>query len=478
MLNYSPGKHEIKSGQEYETYFSPPDYKNTRPVKNASVPVTLEYMAKIVGQTLHHTAKISRHPNLSGKNTRETLQKVYQFTNDHLQYEQDKPNVEQLRSPRRSWADRISGVDCDCQSIFVSSILTNKRIPHLFRVASYESNGEFSHVYVVALDGNNEVIMDTVMNAFNVEKKYTKKSDYKMSNKNGLGYALEILDGVPAKVNPVNVKNINRLLDTIIAYIKKGYIINPAYEIAECDFIAALDAIRSSKNPANDYKSLADNEEEYWPKSNFFRLLYKYAINEINYEELKQSIPLVLSSNTLGGDGIWFNTDDRTSDVEYFSDAGSYWSAKPNGKLLIKLKTPLKEDSTFEKGKKILLVNSRRESYNTFLQIQDPIHYSADKKNIVAFGVAGGTYDGEKNPGEGAYIYVPGKQGISVGNSKALLFARNRQAFITLIRDLDIFMIGFQLLPGFFPWEIAELAGYTRGAHIKAQQVLPKLFAW
>lgn len=35
---------------------------------------------------------------------------------------------EHLRRPARSWQERSAGVDCDCMSIFASSVLTNLKL--------------------------------------------------------------------------------------------------------------------------------------------------------------------------------------------------------------------------------------------------------------------------------------------------------------------------------------------------------------
>ena len=75
------------------------------------------------------------------------------------QYKLDKKGLEQLRRPARTWADRKSGVDCDCMSIFASSILTNLQIPHKFRITKY-SQDSWQHVYVIGGENIHGVLSD------------------------------------------------------------------------------------------------------------------------------------------------------------------------------------------------------------------------------------------------------------------------------------------------------------------------------
>ncbi len=113
------------------------------------------------------------------------------FLYDHIQYKLDKKGLEQLRRPNRSWAERQTGIDCDCFSIFVSSILTNLKIPHSFRITKYNRD-EYQHVYVIvpAEDSKSGYItIDCVLSEFNYEKPFTAKKDFPMSL-NGINVAV------------------------------------------------------------------------------------------------------------------------------------------------------------------------------------------------------------------------------------------------------------------------------------------------
>jgi len=165
----------IKNGNQYNKYFAPADFKNTNWAK-ADVMTTLELMAKIVTDTKNQTKAIAQV--LKGGSLLETTNNIWDFLYNHVQYKLDDQGLEQLRSPNRLWADRKTGVDCDCYSITISSILTNLNIPHSLRIAEYSHKGYYQHVYVVVpISKNSFITIDPVLDQFNEEKTFTKKHD-------------------------------------------------------------------------------------------------------------------------------------------------------------------------------------------------------------------------------------------------------------------------------------------------------------
>lgn len=170
-------KKHIKNGFEYDKYFKPSKKKNTE-IPRADVMQTLEIMQNIVFTTLPQTKEISEV--LSKKDVYNTCLAIWLFLYEHFQYKLDKSGVEQLREPNRSWADRMSGIDCDCFSIFASSILTNQEIDHSFRITKYNGNEHFQHVYVVVNHKGREIIIDPVVDAFDYQKPFSEKHDKPM----------------------------------------------------------------------------------------------------------------------------------------------------------------------------------------------------------------------------------------------------------------------------------------------------------
>jgi len=186
------GYRAIKDGSRYNSYFPPPDERDRVIIKDGEVTDTVELMEKVVWKYLDDTKRIA--PLLMRPSTHETCQAIWEFIHNFIQYKLDQRGLEQLRRPARSWAERATGVDCDCMSIFTSSILTNLKIPHSFRITKY-SQDSWQHVYVIVPTpgSNNYCVIDAVVSEFNYEKKYTDKMDYNMNLK---GINVAVLSGV------------------------------------------------------------------------------------------------------------------------------------------------------------------------------------------------------------------------------------------------------------------------------------------
>jgi hypothetical protein len=186
------GYRAIKDGSRYNSYFPPPDERDRVIIKDGEVTDTVELMEKVVWKYLDDTKRIA--PLLMRPSTHETCQAIWEFIHNFIQYKLDQRGLEQLRRPARSWAERATGVDCDCMSIFTSSILTNLKIPHSFRITKY-SQDSWQHVYVIVpiTGANNYCVIDAVVSEFNYEKKYTDKMDYNMNLK---GINVAVLSGV------------------------------------------------------------------------------------------------------------------------------------------------------------------------------------------------------------------------------------------------------------------------------------------
>ena len=186
------GYRAIKDGSRYNPYFPPPDERDRVIIDDGEVTDTVELMEKVVWKYLDDTKRIA--PLLRRPSTHETCKAIWEFIYGYVQYKLDKRGLEQLRRPARSWAERATGVDCDCMSIFTSSILTNLKIPHKFRITKY-SQDSWQHVYVIVptTGANKYCVIDAVVSEFNYEKKYTDKMDYDMNLK---GINVAVLSGV------------------------------------------------------------------------------------------------------------------------------------------------------------------------------------------------------------------------------------------------------------------------------------------
>lgn len=187
IVDVTSGPRQIRDGSRYTKYFPLPDERDRVIINDGEVDDTVELMEKVVHKYLVDTSKIA--PLLKKKTLEGTCQSIWEFIYSFIQYKLDKKGLEQLRRPARTWADRKSGVDCDCMSIFTSSILTNLKIPHKFRITRYTAD-HWQHVYVVVPNGNGEhICIDGVVSEFNYEKPFTDKFDYTMSL-NGINVAV------------------------------------------------------------------------------------------------------------------------------------------------------------------------------------------------------------------------------------------------------------------------------------------------
>lgn len=171
------GKRNIKNGDEFNHLFPTPKGENQVIKKTAELDDTIKLMKQVTAATLEDTLALAQM--LKASTQKQTCSNIWNFCFTHLQYTKDEMGKEQVRRPSRVWRDRKRGVDCDCMSVFIGSILTNLGIPFSFRLTKYQSP-EFEHVYPIAHTDNGSLIMDTVVHNFNREVPYSTKKDIKM----------------------------------------------------------------------------------------------------------------------------------------------------------------------------------------------------------------------------------------------------------------------------------------------------------
>ena len=185
-------KRHIKSGAEFNHLFPKPFGEEIEIKRNADVSATVEFIPQVVLETLNDTNKISKI--LKGDTLDETCKNIWDFVYHHIQYAKDKDGVEQIRRPARTWHDRTRGVDCDCYTVFISSVLTNLQIPHTYRITKYKNRSYFQHIYpIVPTGGDTYITIDCVVNEYNYEEPFTEKKDTPMK--------LHYLNGIDTEQN-------------------------------------------------------------------------------------------------------------------------------------------------------------------------------------------------------------------------------------------------------------------------------------
>lgn len=187
----------IKPGNEFDQYFPKPEYTDPLYMQNGANEDTIDRLIpRMVTQYGSDTERIATV--LKQKTLEATCRAIWVFLYDHVQYHLDSPMEEQVRRPARTWADRTRGVDCDCYTMFISSVLCNLRVPHYLRMASYRPLRGYQHIYVVVpkkwgadmSKAENYWTIDPVMDAFNAEKPYIKRHDKSMIPAKGLDHGL------------------------------------------------------------------------------------------------------------------------------------------------------------------------------------------------------------------------------------------------------------------------------------------------
>ncbi|MDI1355331.1 MAG: hypothetical protein PSX36_10455 [bacterium] len=190
-------KRKIKSGEEFNHFFPKPMFLDPTIKKGATVNDTVRFIPQVVRETLFQTSKLA--PLLKGSNVYETCKNIWDFVYTHIAYKKDEEGKEQIRSPARGWHDRFHGIDCDCYTVFISSILSNLKIKHKLRITKY-SQDHFQHIYpIVPTTAGNYITVDCVVDRFNYEEPYSEKQDTKME--------LEYLNGVPS-TNNIDVQDL------------------------------------------------------------------------------------------------------------------------------------------------------------------------------------------------------------------------------------------------------------------------------
>jgi hypothetical protein len=187
-------KRQVRSGDQYDALFPRADLMDSTIKRGATVSDTVKFIPKVVEESKWQTEKLARL--LKDDSVYDTCKNIWDFVYRHIAYHKDKEGYEQIRSPARAWHDRKQGVDCDCYTVFISTILSNLKIPHRLRITKYKED-RFQHIYPVAEDEEGkQIVIDCVVNTFNYEEPYSEKQDTKMD----LQY-LSGLESTPATVD-------------------------------------------------------------------------------------------------------------------------------------------------------------------------------------------------------------------------------------------------------------------------------------
>lgn len=180
-------KRHIAPGYQFDKLFpkSIKQDKVIRPEGKARLHHTINLIKQVVRDTKGDTALLAK--TLKGETLKDTCENIWDFVYNHIQYARDKTGVEQVRRPSRTWADRQKGVDCDCYTVFISSILTNLNISHRVRITKYGGKPYFQHIYPIVPTSSGYIILDCVTDHFNYEVPYSESKDFDMADRRSVG---------------------------------------------------------------------------------------------------------------------------------------------------------------------------------------------------------------------------------------------------------------------------------------------------
>jgi hypothetical protein len=177
---------KLQSGKEFDKYFPKADEKDSILHKDGNLKLTIKEMANIINKYSWQTDKIAKLMAETtgwkkGDDMTELLRTIWAFYYNHVQYQNDEPGQEQLRTPARLWNDRFG--DCDCYTLSIGCILTCLGIPFTMRISKYKA--DWQHVYIVVKDKERkkQFVLDCVLDGFNIEKPYGPDDDFDPAGK-------------------------------------------------------------------------------------------------------------------------------------------------------------------------------------------------------------------------------------------------------------------------------------------------------
>lgn len=182
------GKRKIKNSNRFNELFPRAIGRVEKVKSSAKLSDTIDLIKKVVRSTSWQTERLAAF--VKADSFKQTCRNLWEFAYNHIQYKPDTMGIEEIRTPARSWSDKITGIDCDCFSTLIGATLYTLRIPFFFRITKYKSK-DFEHIYPIAMIGNKQIILDAVIDQFNYEVPYTEKKDIKME--------LHTLNGIDAR---------------------------------------------------------------------------------------------------------------------------------------------------------------------------------------------------------------------------------------------------------------------------------------
>lgn len=180
-LNYNGFKPTYEQLNDYSKFFG--NAENLDRLSGYGLSDTLAQICETVKNNYRDCAFIAAH--LKANTIAQSCFNLWHWLHENVKYNYDEKGKEQLRTPRRVWHDRHTGVDCDCLSIFAYCTLVCMGYKPQFEIAKFNGKPQFSHIYVVC----NDVVLDRVWPTFNERAPFiteTKNFSVHINNSNNL----------------------------------------------------------------------------------------------------------------------------------------------------------------------------------------------------------------------------------------------------------------------------------------------------
>lgn len=107
--------------------------------------------------------------------TKAGLKKLWKFTRHKITYKTDAFGTQDIKFPAALW--KVRKGDCKSKTLFINQVLKCLGIDYVTRFVKFD-NGDYTHVYSIAILNNQRIILDSVYNYFNKEAPYSKELDF------------------------------------------------------------------------------------------------------------------------------------------------------------------------------------------------------------------------------------------------------------------------------------------------------------
>ena len=149
----------------------------------------LAAIREVIGKYSWQVKQLAQH--LKADTVEQSAFNVWHFmrrieVGGNINYKLDSKGKEELRTPARTWRDRVQGVDCDDMAIFSACLLLNMGYAPKLHVVAFNGREKPGHIYTV-VDG---IVVDGVM------KRFDKHPDG-ITKTRIMALEINVLDGLP-----------------------------------------------------------------------------------------------------------------------------------------------------------------------------------------------------------------------------------------------------------------------------------------